>query len=87
MNLPATAVEFLDAFEGVFTDLQNQDAAAFDEVYGETMPWVHCHAFSKGPTSAEGEQDVRKVRSHLRTRLGQNSALTSDPAFHFILPL
>lgn len=52
MNLPATAVEFLDAFRGVLVGLEQQ--------YQE-MPWVHCHAFSKEPMGYEGEMDVKKV--------------------------
>ena len=40
MNLPASAVEFLDAFHGAF------DPA----VWRGRLPWVHCYTFSKCET-------------------------------------
>jgi tRNA (guanine37-N1)-methyltransferase len=43
MNLPASAVEFLDAFHGAF------DPQAWE---GRPLPWVHVYTFQKNETEA-----------------------------------
>ncbi|GAB5363142.1 hypothetical protein AAMO2058_000858100 [Amorphochlora amoebiformis] len=43
MNLPATAIEFLDAFQGLFPKDFTQ----------EQMPRIHCYCFSRGETLEE----------------------------------
>jgi tRNA (guanine37-N1)-methyltransferase len=45
MNLPASAVEFLDAFHG---------ACDPDSWQGQELPWVHCYTFMKNETE-QGE--------------------------------
>lgn len=50
MNLPDSAIEFLDAFRGIFAEPELREA------YGGRMPMVHCHCFTKeveDRTSAE----------------------------------
>lgn len=42
MNLPATAIEFLDAFRDVYSGSWQQSE----------MPEIHCHCFSKDPEPA-----------------------------------
>lgn len=44
MNLPASAVEFLDAFHGAF------DRATWA---GKALPQIHCYTFSKALTEDE----------------------------------
>ena len=44
MNLPASAVEFLDAFNGAF------DPATWA---GKPLPEIHCYTFSKALTEDE----------------------------------
>ena len=45
MNLPASAIEFLDAFNG-----------AFDQaVWKGQMPYVHCYCFQRKDESNAGE--------------------------------
>ena len=61
MNLPASAVEFLDSLVGI---LQGLPPDLIDSV---PMPWVHCYTFSK---SAKPVEDVvAKVEHALQTSL------------------
>ncbi|XP_070576776.1 LOW QUALITY PROTEIN: tRNA (guanine(37)-N(1))-methyltransferase-like [Ptychodera flava] len=58
MNLPALAIDFLDAFPGLFNDIS-------DEVRGEmTLPTIHCHCFSKA------EDPCKDVRERIEQVLG-----------------
>lgn len=61
MNLPATAIEFLDAFRGVLTPIKAEDSQAFDKIYGDAMPMVHCHTFTKELEAPGAERDLRQV--------------------------
>lgn len=46
MNLPASAVEFVDAFRGAFDP----------EMWaGQPLPWVHVYTFCKGEEDTQGE--------------------------------
>ena len=57
MNLPASAVEFVDAFRGAFDP----------EVHRGKLPMVHCYTFKR---AAETEADVvAKVEGFLGGRL------------------
>ncbi|KAJ4002268.1 Met-10+ like-protein-domain-containing protein [Lentinula boryana] len=53
MNLPDTAILFLDAFRGVFAD------KALREVYS-TMPIIHCHCFTRESELEQAEIDIRQ---------------------------
>ena len=53
MNLPASAVEFLDALSGAF---------AGDAWQSRMLPLVHCYAFLR---DNESEADLRAVRARL----------------------
>ena len=60
MNLPATAIEFLDAFSGAFQDLRNVEGA--EALYTpETMPKVHCHCFTRELERERAIEDIREV--------------------------
>ncbi|KAF9928698.1 tRNA(m(1)G37)methyltransferase [Linnemannia zychae] len=52
MNLPATAIEFLDAFRGLFKGREEQIPEPKVQ-----LPMIHCHCFSK---SEKPEDDVRE---------------------------
>ncbi|KAI9253557.1 Met-10+ like-protein-domain-containing protein [Sporodiniella umbellata] len=47
MNLPATAIEFLDAFQGIYKDLPSS----------VPLPMVHCHCFTR---SSDPAQDIQE---------------------------
>ena len=53
MNLPDTAIQFLDAFCGV---LAPKDAVAY-----EKMPLIHCYCFTRELEQEKAEEDIRKV--------------------------
>ncbi|KAJ2956762.1 hypothetical protein NQZ79_g7433 [Umbelopsis isabellina] len=46
MNLPATALEFLDAFRGVYRTKKD----VYEKSGSPKLPMVHCHCFSKSLT-------------------------------------
>lgn len=56
MNLPDSAIEFLDAFRGILAEPDLREA------YEGRMPMVHCHCFTReveDQTSAE--RDIKQV--------------------------
>lgn len=71
MNLPATAIEFLDAYRGVLAPLKEKDPGAFEQVYGDRMPMVHCYAFTRELDVGSAGADLRKVRQVHRLPNGE----------------
>jgi tRNA (guanine37-N1)-methyltransferase len=57
MNLPGTAIEFLDAYRGILASLPDVDS-----VY-DTMPMVHCHCFTREPEGDGARLDLKQVSS------------------------
>ena len=51
MNLPASAITFLDAFRGACTDAR----------WRGRLPTVHCYTFSKGDEDSAGTKSRGKV--------------------------
>lgn len=62
MNLPDSALEFLDAFQGILTP-QDEVKGRLDGVYA-TMPMVHCYCFTRELDAHKAEADIRQVCGH-----------------------
>jgi len=62
MNLPDSALEFLDAFRG-FLAPRGQDGGRLDGVYA-IMPMVHCYCFTRELDPHKAEVDIRQVCGH-----------------------
>ena len=61
LNLPATAIEFLDAFSGAFQEVRNDEGT--EALYTpESMPQVHCHCFTRELEREKAIEDIREVR-------------------------
>lgn len=69
MNLPETAIGFLDAFRGVLTR----------ELSGtyERMPMVHCYCFTRFLDLGDAEADIRKVKHAIPRYFREIVGLTS----------
>ena len=79
MNLPATAIEFLNAFKDAFQNLKNVEGV--EALYAPgTMPKVHCHCFTRELERKKAIEDIREVRfSVLQTRMVLIDIVASNP--------
>ena len=58
MNLPDSAIEFLDAFQGILAEPELREA------YTGKMPMVHCHCFTKEvDDQTRAETNIKQVSS------------------------
>ncbi|KAJ3517865.1 hypothetical protein NLJ89_g229 [Agrocybe chaxingu] len=88
MNLPDSAITFLDAFKGILADDSRNLSGAYEQ-----MPMVHCHCFTRELDIARAEEDIRqRVEEKLGHPLGNEISLHLagvNPArknFTFALP-
>ncbi|KAI0937027.1 hypothetical protein AcW1_001105 [Taiwanofungus camphoratus] len=72
MNLPESAVEFLDAFRGVLSP-QNVGMRNLSGIYdADSLPMVHCYCFTRELEPEKAEADIRqRVEQRLGHPLGQ----------------
>lgn len=63
MNLPDTALEFLDAFRGILIP-RGETGGRLDGVYA-TMPMVHCYCFTRELDPHKAEADIRQVCAYV----------------------
>ncbi|GAA5997738.1 hypothetical protein JCM5350_000714 [Sporobolomyces pararoseus] len=64
MNLPASAIEFLDAYRGLYRNLySNYGDEAREEVKRVGLPIVHCYCFTKDIEGAEKDICERATRA------------------------
>jgi tRNA (guanine37-N1)-methyltransferase len=67
MNLPGSALEFLDAYAGCYAPLEQEpDFPGQDQI---EMPLVHVHCFTKEIEPEKGERDILEVSSIQMTGL------------------
>lgn len=71
MNLPDSAITFLDAFRGLLVASEHPACNLMD-IY-ERMPMVHCHCFTREMEREGAERDIRQAR-----RLFIQSCNTTD---------
>lgn len=56
MNLPDSAIEFLDAFRGIIPESDPKLRESYTD-----MPMVHCHCFTREVEQDKAEADIRRV--------------------------
>jgi tRNA (guanine37-N1)-methyltransferase len=66
MNLPDSAITFLDAFRGILAPSLSPSQSDIDlgGLY-DLMPMVHCHCFTRELDREAAERDIRHVRAFL----------------------
>ena len=74
MNLPATAVEFLDVFRGIFSCIPVESRSVI------SMPHIHCYCFVKAGSAEEQESaTLEAVAKHLGVdKLEQNDSVVEQ---------
>jgi len=73
MNLPGSAIEFLDAFRGLLS------APELSGIY-DAMPMIHCHCFTREvDDQANAEKDIR---TRVEEQLGH--VVEEDVSFHLV---
>lgn len=73
MNLPATAIEFLDAFKGTYQDRENE----FEPHTAQKLPLIHVYLFQT--KYADEGQELREICERVSHHLGAKIEL-NDPA-------
>jgi tRNA (guanine37-N1)-methyltransferase len=56
MNLPDSAITFLDAFRGIIPESDPKLREAY-----EVMPMIHCHCFTRELEQDQAEADIQRV--------------------------
>ncbi|KAH7886042.1 Met-10+ like-protein-domain-containing protein [Phlebopus sp. FC_14] len=77
MNLPESALLFLDAFRGILSSLAGA-GGELSEVYTE-MPMVHCYCFTREAELEKAEQDIKQ-----RAEAQLGAKLDGDLSIHHV---
>jgi len=75
MNLPDSAIQFLDAFRGLLNDAEGRNLRGMYE----EMPMVHCHCFTRELEPEKAEIDIRQ---RVEERIGHH--LTGETSLHLV---
>ncbi|KAJ6520105.1 Met-10+ like-protein-domain-containing protein [Mycena sanguinolenta] len=75
MNLPDSAITFLDAFRGIFS---HQDRSEVEKIY-TIMPMIHCHCFTR-----EIEPELARVDILQRVEERIGHAVPEDFSLHLV---
>ncbi|TFK41832.1 S-adenosyl-L-methionine-dependent methyltransferase [Crucibulum laeve] len=75
MNLPDSAITFLDAFRGILVDDGDRNLCG---IYN-TMPMIHCHCFTRELEPDKAEIDIR---TRVEEKLGH--AINEDVLLHLV---
>ncbi|KAI0783315.1 guanine-N-1-methyltransferase [Abortiporus biennis] len=79
MNLPASAVEFLDAFRGILSP-DNVGGRDLSGIYDKAnMPMIHCYTFTRELETEKAEVDIRQ---RVEEQLG--APIEEDISFHLV---
>ncbi|EPQ60251.1 hypothetical protein GLOTRDRAFT_102061 [Gloeophyllum trabeum ATCC 11539] len=81
MNLPDTAIEFLDAFRGIMSDSANEEGTRDLSGIYDVMPMVHCHCFTRELEPDKAEKDIRARVQH---RLGYTFTGSDEVSLHLV---
>jgi len=78
MNLPNSAITFLDAFCGIFAPSSSPSVSDVDlKAIYDVMPMVHCHCFTREMDREAAERDIRhRVEQQLGCVLGAENEVS-----------
>jgi len=76
MNLPDSAIQFLDAFRGILIDDQRNLSETYDD---DEMPMIHCHCFTRELEPEKADQDIRQ---RVEDKLGH--PLSKEVSLHLV---
>ncbi|KAF6766703.1 hypothetical protein DFP72DRAFT_985672 [Ephemerocybe angulata] len=74
MNLPDSAITFLDAFRGIIPEGDSELRKAY-----ELMPMIHCHCFTRELEQDKAEADIR---GRVEEKIG--CSLTDEVSYHHV---
>ncbi|KAF9531940.1 hypothetical protein CPB83DRAFT_808080 [Crepidotus variabilis] len=74
MNLPDSAITFLDAFRGILVDNSRNLSGVYEE-----MPMIHCHCFTR---ETESEAASKDIRQRIEEKIGHRIA--DDFSLHLV---